>query len=190
MLEERLVKRGVSLKGVDYGTIEEATHNTVRQVVTIKVGISADKAREVNKLIKAKHPKGVGTQTQGDSVRVSAKKRDDLQAVIATLKATDLGIPSSSTTSASESATRRSCRRRRVSRLNQTGSRWAIWRATKADATSGVRVGFGRCPGRTPILHGHAVGEAWWSGPGRYRCEAAQATAATCRTPSVSGVAA
>ncbi len=93
VLEERLVKRGVSLKGVDYGTIEEATHNTVRQVVTIKVGISADKAREVNKLIKAKHPKGVSTQTQGDSVRVSAKKRDDLQAVIATLKTTDLGIP-------------------------------------------------------------------------------------------------
>ncbi|HWM19737.1 MAG TPA: YajQ family cyclic di-GMP-binding protein [Ilumatobacteraceae bacterium] len=93
VLEERLVKRGVSLKGVDYGTIEEATHNTVRQVVTIKVGISSDKAREVNKLIKAKHPKGVSTQTQGDSVRVSAKKRDDLQAVIATLKTTDLGIP-------------------------------------------------------------------------------------------------
>ena len=93
VLEERLVKRGVSLKGVDYGTIEEATQNTVRQVVTIKVGISSDKAREVNKLIKAKHPKGVSTQTQGDSVRVSAKKRDDLQAVIATLKATDLGIP-------------------------------------------------------------------------------------------------
>ena len=93
VLEERLVKRGVSLKGVDYGTIEEATHNTVRQVVTIKVGISSDKAREVNKLIKEKHPKGVSTQTQGDSVRVSAKKRDDLQAVIATLKATDLGIP-------------------------------------------------------------------------------------------------
>ena len=56
VLEERLVNRGVSLKGVDYGTIEEATQNTVRQVVTIKVGISSDKAREVNKLIKEKHP--------------------------------------------------------------------------------------------------------------------------------------
>ena len=65
VLEERLVKRGVSLKGVDYGTIEEATHNTVRQVVTIKVGISSDKAREVNKLIKAKHPKGVSTPDPG-----------------------------------------------------------------------------------------------------------------------------
>ena len=93
VLEERLVKRGVSLKGVEYGTVEEATQNTVRQVVTIKVGISSDKAREVNKLIKDEAPKGVSTQTQGDSVRVSAKKRDDLQSVIATLKAADLGIP-------------------------------------------------------------------------------------------------
>ncbi len=93
VIEEKLVKRGVSLKGLDYGKIEEATHNSVRQVLTIKVGISSDKAREVNKMIKAQHPKGVSTQTQGDSVRVSAKKRDDLQAVIATLKATDLGIP-------------------------------------------------------------------------------------------------
>ena len=58
VLEERLVKRGVSLKGVDYGTIEEATQNTVRQVVTIKVGISSDKAREVNKLIKDEAPQG------------------------------------------------------------------------------------------------------------------------------------
>ena len=93
VLEERLVKRGMSLKGVEYGPIEEATHNTVRQVVTIKVGISSDKAREINRLIKDKAPKGVGSQTQGDSIRVSAKKRDDLQGVIATLKATDLGIP-------------------------------------------------------------------------------------------------
>ena len=93
VLEERLVKRGVSLKGVEYGTVEEATQNTVRQVVTIKVGISSDKAREINRLIKEKGPKGVSSQTQGDSVRVSAKKRDDLQALIATLKATDLGVP-------------------------------------------------------------------------------------------------
>jgi uncharacterized protein YajQ (UPF0234 family) len=93
VLEEKLVKRGVSLKGVEYGVVEEATQNTVRQVVTIKVGISSDKAREVNKLIKEKGPKGVSSQTQGDSVRVSAKKRDDLQAVMAAIKAADLGIP-------------------------------------------------------------------------------------------------
>jgi uncharacterized protein YajQ (UPF0234 family) len=93
VLEERLVKRGVSLKGVEYGPVEEASGNTVRQVVTIKVGISSDKAREINKLIKEKAPKGISSQTQGATIRVSGKKRDDLQAVIAALKAADVGIP-------------------------------------------------------------------------------------------------
>ncbi len=93
VVEEKLVKRAVSLKGLDYGTIEEATQNTVRQVVTIKVGISSDKAREINRMIKEKAPKGVNSQTQGESVRVNAKKRDDLQGVIAMLKAADLEIP-------------------------------------------------------------------------------------------------
>ena len=93
VLEEKLVKRGVSLKGLDYGNVEEATHNTVRQVATIKVGISSDKAREINKLIKEKAPKGVSSQTQGETVRVTSKKRDDLQAVMAAIKAADLGIP-------------------------------------------------------------------------------------------------
>ncbi|MFZ4811212.1 MAG: YajQ family cyclic di-GMP-binding protein [Ilumatobacteraceae bacterium] len=93
VLEEKLVKRGVSLKGLDYGKVEEATQNTVRQVVTIKVGISSDKAREINRTIKEKGPKGVSSQTQGESVRVTGKKRDELQAVIALLKGTDLEIP-------------------------------------------------------------------------------------------------
>jgi len=93
VVEEKLVKRGVSLKGVDYGKIEEATQNTVRQLVTIKVGIGIDKAREINKLIKEKAPKGVSSQTQGESIRVTSKKRDDLQAVMTTLKAADLEIP-------------------------------------------------------------------------------------------------
>jgi uncharacterized protein YajQ (UPF0234 family) len=93
VLEEKLVKRGVSLKGVDYGDVQDATQNTVRQVVTIKVGISSDKAREVNKLIKEKGPKGVSSQTQGESIRVSAKKRDDLQSVMSMLKGEDIGIP-------------------------------------------------------------------------------------------------
>ncbi|MFN6118442.1 MAG: YajQ family cyclic di-GMP-binding protein [Actinomycetes bacterium] len=93
VLEEKLVKRGVSLKGLDYGKVEEATQNTVRQVATIKVGISSDKAREINRMIKEKGPKGVSSQTQGDSVRVTGKKRDDLQAVIALLKGADLEIP-------------------------------------------------------------------------------------------------
>ncbi len=93
VVEEKLVKRGVSLKGVDYGKIEEATQNTVRQVVTIKVGIGSDKAREINRMIKEKGPKGISSQTQGETVRVNGKKRDDLQAVIALLKGADLGIP-------------------------------------------------------------------------------------------------
>ena len=93
VLEEKLVRRGVSLKGLDYADVEEASHNTVRQVATIKVGISADKAREINKLIKERGPKGVSSQTQGEMVRVTSKKRDDLQAVMAVIKAADLGIP-------------------------------------------------------------------------------------------------
>jgi len=93
VVEEKLVKRGVSLKGVEYGKIEEATQNTVRQVVTIKVGIGSDKAREINRMIKEKGPKGISSQTQGETVRVNGKKRDDLQAVIALLKGADLGIP-------------------------------------------------------------------------------------------------
>jgi cyclic-di-GMP-binding protein len=93
VVEEKLVKRGVSLKGVEFGKVEEATQNTVRQLVTIKVGIGADKAREINRLIKEKGPKGISSQTQGDTIRVNGKKRDDLQAVIALLKGADLGIP-------------------------------------------------------------------------------------------------
>ena len=93
VLEEKLVKRGLSLKGLDYGKVEEASQNTVRQVVTIKVGISSDKAREINRTIKEKGPKGVSSQTQGESVRVTGKKRDDLQAVMALLKGMDLEIP-------------------------------------------------------------------------------------------------
>jgi uncharacterized protein YajQ (UPF0234 family) len=93
VIEEKLVKRGVSLKGLDYGKIEEATQNSVRQVLTVKVGISSDKAREINKMIKEKGPKGISSQTQGETVRVTGKKRDDLQTIISTLKGADLGIP-------------------------------------------------------------------------------------------------
>ena len=93
VVEERLVKRNVSLKGLDWGKVEEASGATVRQVLTIAVGINADKAREINRMIKEKGPKGVSSQTQGEQVRVTGKKRDDLQAVMALLKGADLGIP-------------------------------------------------------------------------------------------------
>ena len=93
VLEEKLVKRGLSLKGIDWGKIEDAASNTARQVVTIKAGISSDKAREINKLIKEKGPKGVSSQTQGEQVRVTSKKRDELQAVMALMKTADLDLP-------------------------------------------------------------------------------------------------
>ncbi|MFM8015628.1 MAG: YajQ family cyclic di-GMP-binding protein [Actinomycetota bacterium] len=93
VLEERFVKRGVSLRGLDWGKVEPATGESVRQVVTIKVGINSEKAKEINKLVKEKGPKGVSTQTQGDTVRVSSKKRDDLQATITLLKGASLNIP-------------------------------------------------------------------------------------------------
>ena len=93
VLEEKFVKRSVSLKALDYGKVEEASGATVRQVVTLAAGISSDKARELNKHIKELGLKGVQSQTQGEQLRVTGKKRDDLQAVIADLKAGDFGIP-------------------------------------------------------------------------------------------------
>ena len=93
LLEEKLVKRKVSLKALDYGKIEDASGSTVRQVVTQAAGISSDKARELNKFIKGLGLKGVSSQTQADQLRVSGKKRDDLQAVIAALREEDFGIP-------------------------------------------------------------------------------------------------
>ncbi|MEA2717525.1 MAG: cyclic-di-GMP-binding protein, partial [Actinomycetota bacterium] len=76
-----------------YGKVEEAAKATVRQTATISAGINDVKAREVNKFVKEHAPKGVSSQTQGEQVRVSAKKRDDLQAVIAALKDHDFGVP-------------------------------------------------------------------------------------------------
>ncbi len=93
LLEEKLVKRKVSLKVLDYGKVEEASGMTVRQVAALQAGISSDKARELNKFIKNLGLKGIQSQAQGDSLRVNGKKRDDLQAVIAALKAEDFGVP-------------------------------------------------------------------------------------------------
>jgi len=92
LLEEKFVKRQISLRGLEWGKVEQASGESVRQVVTVTVGISSDKAREINKLIKEKAPKGIASQTQGDQLRVTGKKRDDLQATMALLKSEDLGI--------------------------------------------------------------------------------------------------
>ncbi|MGI8776245.1 MAG: YajQ family cyclic di-GMP-binding protein [Acidimicrobiales bacterium] len=93
VLEEKLVRRSVPMKALDYGKVEQASKGAVRQTVTITAGISDVKAREINRFIKDRKTKGVSSQTQGDQVRVSGKKRDDLQAVIAALKEQDFEIP-------------------------------------------------------------------------------------------------
>lgn len=93
VVEEKLVRRKVSLKALDWGKIEPASGGSVRQEATLVAGINSDKARDINKFIKGLGLKGVQTQTQGEQVRVTAKKRDQLQAVITELKGHDFGIP-------------------------------------------------------------------------------------------------
>ena len=94
VLEEKFVKRKLSLKTLDWGKVEDASGQRVRQEVKLKAGIDSDAARDLNKRIKALNLKGIQSQTQGDSIRVTGKKRDDLQAVIAALKgAEDLELP-------------------------------------------------------------------------------------------------
>lgn len=93
VLEEKLVRRKVSLKALDYGRVEDATGATVRQTARLRAGISADRARDLNKFIKGLSIKGVQSSTQGDRLRIQSKKRDDLQAVIAALKERDFDIP-------------------------------------------------------------------------------------------------
>ncbi|CAB4740273.1 MAG: YajQ family cyclic di-GMP-binding protein [Actinobacteria bacterium] len=93
LLEEKMVKRKVSLKVLDYGKIEEASKGTARQVVKLQAGVSSDKAKAINTHIKGLGLKGVQSQTQGDQLRVTGKKRDDLQEVIAALREHDFGIP-------------------------------------------------------------------------------------------------
>jgi cyclic-di-GMP-binding protein len=93
VLEEKLVKRHISLRALDYGKVEEAAKGTARQLITLKAGIGPDQARAINKFIKDKAPKGVSSSSQGDQVRVTSKKRDELQATISALKEEDFGLP-------------------------------------------------------------------------------------------------
>ena len=93
VLQEKMVRREVSLKSFDVGKVEEAAKGTARQRLGIQAGISSEHAKKINRFIKDLNLKGVSSQTQGDQLRVSGKKRDDLQAVIAALKAEDFGIP-------------------------------------------------------------------------------------------------
>jgi len=93
VLEEKLVRRKVSLKLLSYGKVEEASKGAVRQAVTLNVGINQDKAREIGKFLKGLNLKGVSHQVQGDQLRVSGKKRDDLQSAIQAMREHDFAIP-------------------------------------------------------------------------------------------------
>jgi len=91
IFQQKLVRRGVPLKALDYGNIDPAAGGTVRQRVQIQQGIPQEKAKEVVRFIKDSKAK-VQASIQGDIVRVSGKDRDTLQAVIANLKGKDFGI--------------------------------------------------------------------------------------------------
>lgn len=90
VLETKLVKRGVSLKALEVGDREpKPSGKEYRLAAGLKEGLSSENAKKVTKLVRDEFPKGVKTQITGDEVRVSSKSRDDLQAVIAALKAAD-----------------------------------------------------------------------------------------------------
>jgi len=92
VLEERAVKRAISLQAFDYQTVEPAANATVRQRVKLKQGIPSEQAKRMVKDIKSMKLK-VQVAIQGEQLRVSGKKRDDLQAVMARLKEDDYGLP-------------------------------------------------------------------------------------------------
>lgn len=91
ILQQKAVKRNLSLKIFDYGKIEQASGNRVRQEVTLKKGIAQDIAKQISKLIRDEFKK-VQASIQGDAVRVTAKDKDELQAVIQRLKQEDLPV--------------------------------------------------------------------------------------------------
>ncbi len=91
ILQQKLVKRGVSLKALTFGKIEDAAGGTVRQRVPIQQGIPTEKAREITKFIRDTKLK-VQASIQGEVVRVSGRDRDVLQEIIAALKEKDFGI--------------------------------------------------------------------------------------------------
>ena len=93
VFETKLVKRGISLKALDAGDKEpKPSGKEYRLAASIKEGLSGENAKKITKLIRDEGPKGVKTKITGDEVRVTSKSRDDLQAVIAQLKAADLDV--------------------------------------------------------------------------------------------------
>ena len=92
VFKEKLVKRQISLKALDAGDPKPSGKQHVINA-TLKQGIDSDRAKKIAKLIRDEGPKGVQAQIQGDQLRVSAKKKDDLQAAISLLKNADLDVP-------------------------------------------------------------------------------------------------
>ncbi|WP_159622888.1 YajQ family cyclic di-GMP-binding protein [Ruania rhizosphaerae] len=91
VFQSKLIRRGVSLKAIDTGEDEpQPSGKEYRLAGTLKEGLSSENAKKITKLIRDDGPKGVKTQISGDEVRVSSKKRDDLQQVIAMLKDADI----------------------------------------------------------------------------------------------------
>jgi cyclic-di-GMP-binding protein len=91
VLKEKAVRREISLKALNFGPVQPAAKSTYRQSIDVNVGISDEKARELTKFIKGLNKK-VQSQIQGDQVRVSAKAKDDLQAVMRAVKEKDFGL--------------------------------------------------------------------------------------------------
>ena len=92
VLEEKLVRRKVPLKALQYGKLEEALGGTVRQRVPIAQGIPDDKIKAMNKLLRQRFKK-VKSQIQGDTLRVFSASKDELQAAMAALREEDWGVP-------------------------------------------------------------------------------------------------
>ena len=91
IFQQKLVKRGVSLKNLTYGKLEPAAGQSVRQKISLQQGIPTEKAKEIVRIVKDSKKK-VQASIQGDTVRISGKDRDDLQTIIATLRGRDLGV--------------------------------------------------------------------------------------------------
>ncbi|MBS1114441.1 MAG: hypothetical protein H6Q94_170, partial [Nitrospirae bacterium] len=91
VLQSKLIKRGISLKALQYGKIEQASGGTVRQLITLQQGIPVEKAKEIVKIIKETKMK-VQAEIQKDQVRLKAKKIDDLQTIMKLLREKNLDI--------------------------------------------------------------------------------------------------
>jgi uncharacterized protein YajQ (UPF0234 family) len=91
ILSQKLAKRGVSLKNLTYGKVEPATGQSVRQKISLQQGIPVEKAKEIVRIVKDSKKKAQAS-IQGDVVRISSKSRDDLQAIMALLRAKEMGL--------------------------------------------------------------------------------------------------